>query len=113
MTIPQLFHALIHALTTSPESHHVDVLLADLAAGAALALHDTQADSLKLACLTVRNPEPLLAADQLLRPYGLVLTATRHQHTARLISIKRHKHQPDHPAGVVRVHHLAKGANAA
>lgn len=113
MTLQQLFSALVHALTSSPESHQVDVLLADLAASAALALHDTKADSLKLACLTVSNPEPLLAADQLLRPYGLVLTATRHQHTARLISIKRHKHQPDHPAGVVRAHHLQKGAKAA
>lgn len=113
MTLPQLFRALIHALTTSPESHHVDVLLADLAAGAALALHDTQADSLKLACLTVTNPEPYIAADQLLRPYGLVLTATPHQSTARLISIKRHQPQPHQPAGSVRVHHLAKGANAA
>lgn len=112
MTLPQLFHALIHTLTTSPESHQVDILLADLAASAALAFHNTRAASLKLACLVVTNPEPLVAADQLLRPYGLVLTATTHQRTAHLISIKRHQRQPDHAAGVIRVHHL-KGAKAA
>ncbi|HET9028269.1 MAG TPA: hypothetical protein VFN07_12140 [Trueperaceae bacterium] len=89
MTLPQLFRALIHALTTSPEGHQVDVLLADLAASAALTLHDARVDSLKLACLTVTSPEPLIGADQLLRAYGLALTATRHQHTARLISVRR------------------------
>jgi len=113
MTLPQLFRALVLTLTTNPDGHQVDVLLADLAAGAALTLHDAKADNLKLACLTVRNPEPLLATDQLLRPYGLVLTATRHQHTTHLISIKRHQRQPDHLAGVVRVHHLRKGTKAA
>jgi len=89
MTLPQLFRALIHALTTSPEGHQVDVLLADLAASAALTLHDARADSLKLACLTVTSPEPILAADRLLRHYGFALTASRHQDAARLISIKR------------------------
>ncbi|MFA5552200.1 MAG: hypothetical protein WDA03_11370 [Trueperaceae bacterium] len=112
MTLQQLFRALIHALTTNPESHQVDIQLADLAASAALALHATKADSLKLACLTVTNPEPLIAADQLLRPYGLVLTATPHQRTARLISIKRHQPEPDQSAGVIRVHR-SKGAKAA
>lgn len=112
MTLQQLFRALIHALTTNPESHQVDVLLADLAASAALALHDTKAESLKLACLVVTNPEPLIAADQLLRSYGLVLTATPHRRTARLISIKRYQPEPDQSGGVVRTHR-SKGAEAA
>lgn len=113
MTLQQLFRALIHALTTSPESHQVDILLADLAASAALALHDTKAESLKLACLTVTNPEPLVAADQLLRPYGLILTATPHKRTARLITIKRHQPEPHHPTGSLHIHHHPKGAKAA
>lgn len=112
MTLQQLFRALIRALTTSPESHQVDALLADLAATAALVLHDTSAESLKLACLVVTNPEPLIAADRLLRPYGLVLTATPHKRTARLISIKRYQPEPDQSAGAVRVHG-SKGAKAA
>lgn len=113
MTLPQLFRALIHALTTCPEGHHVDVLLADLAANAALSLHDARVDSLKLACLTITNPEPILAADRLLRHYGLALTATRHQDTARLISIQRCLAQPHHPAGSVMVHTTTEGAQAA
>lgn len=112
MILQQLFRALIDALITSPESHQVDILLADLAASAALTLHDTKAESLKLSCLVVTNPEPLVAADQLLRPYGLVLTATPHKRTARLISIKRHQLEP-HPAGSLRIHHHPKGAKAA
>lgn len=112
MTLQQLFHALIHALTTNPENHQVDVLLVDLAASAAQALHDTRAESLKLTCLIVTNPEPLVAADQLLRPYGLVLTATPHKRTARLISIKRHQPEPP-PADSLRIHHHPKGAKAA
>lgn len=112
MALQQLFRALIDALATSPESHQVDILLADLAASAALALHDTRAESLKLACIVVTNPEPLVAADQLLRPYGLVLTATPHKRTARLISIKLHQPKP-HPAGSLRIHHHPKGAKAA
>lgn len=113
MTLQQLFRALIHALTTSPESHQVDILLADLVASAVLALHDTRAESLKLACLVVTNPEPLVAADQLLRPYEFVLTATPHKRTARLITIKRHQPEPHHPAGRLRIHHHPKGAKAA
>ncbi|MDT3681209.1 MAG: hypothetical protein ROY82_01850 [Truepera sp.] len=89
MTLPQLFRALIHALTTCPEGHQVDALLADLAARTALTLHETKADSLKLACLTITNPEPLIAVDRLLHHYGFTLTASLHQDAARLISIKR------------------------
>ncbi len=113
MTLPQLFRALIHALTTCPEGHQVDVLLADLAASAALTLHDARADSLKLVCLTSTNPEPILAADRLLRHYGLTLTAAPHQHTARLISIKRCQPQPFHPTGSVKVRIATEGAKAA
>lgn len=113
MTLPQLFRALIDALTTRPESHQVDVLLADLAASAALTLHDTSADSLKLACLTITNPEPILAADRLLHHYGFTLTASRHQDTARLISIKYSQPQPDYPAGSVTVRNTTEGAQAA
>lgn len=112
MTLQQLFRTLIHALTTSPENHQVDVLLAGLAASTALALHDTRTESPKLACLVVTNPEPLVAADQLLRPYGLILTATPHKRTARLISIQRHQPEP-HPAGSLRIHHHSKGGKAA
>lgn len=112
MTLPQLFRALIHALTTIPESHQVDVLLADLAASAALVLRDARADSLKLACLTITNPEPYIAADRLLRHYGLTLTASRHQNTAHLISIKRPQAPRSDLDGRVRAT-STKGAKAA
>ncbi len=112
MTLPQLFRALIHALTTSPEGHQVDVLLADLAASAALTLHGTEGDSLKLACLTITNPEPYIAADRLLRHYGFTLTATRHQDAAHLISIKRFQAPNTDLEGRVRAT-STKGAKAA
>jgi len=113
MTLPQLFLTLIHALTTQPESHRVDQLLADLAATSAAQLHDTNAASLKLACLVVDNREPFLAADRLLRPYGFTLTAKPHGADAHLISLKRHTEPDADLTATVRPRAVTKGAQAA
>lgn len=113
MTIPQLFHALIYFLTSQPESNHVDQLLADLAAKTALRLHDTTATSLKLACLQISNPEPVIAADQLLRHYGFALTIARHTADAHLISIKRLPDPSTDLYGRVRANASTEGAFAA
>jgi len=103
MTSAQLFHALVYALTSQPESGRVDRLLADLAARTAAQLHDSAASSLKLACLQVHHPEPVMAADRLLRHYGFALTATPHRADAHLISIKRHPDASTSLDGHVRV----------
>lgn len=111
MTIAQLFHALLLALTSQPESNRVDRLLASLAARTGAQLHDSFASSLRLACLQIRNPEPVMAADRLLRHYGFALTATRHRADAHLISIKRHPTSTDLDSRV-RVTPISKGAQA-
>lgn len=113
MTLPQLFHALLNALSSQPDGEAVDQLLADLAARSASQLHDTGAASLALACLQVSHPEPLLAADRLLRHYGFALTAKRHGASAHLVSLKRHAAPSAHPTASVIVHATTEGARAA
>lgn len=112
MTIPQCFHALLHALTSRPESHAVDRLLAELAARSALQLHDAATTRLTLACLRVERPEALVAADRLLRHYGFALSARRHGSHAHVISLTRCPGTPA-PQAPARPQLVTEGAHAA